>query len=76
MMNPNKLQLNYVFLKITSEVSRKRQTDVTFDVFRNFNRKTEENLTMLYMKSDLIMVFDFLEKNVKTAVKQFDTNAF
>ena len=52
----------------------RRQIDRTKEVIKKFNIRTGEELTQLYLKSDVLFLACVFEKMYKVSINEFDIN--
>ena len=68
------LENKYFFSKLKNKCPDDKEIDRTREIIKNFNIKNGEELTQLYLKSDLILLADVFEKFVKISVEEYGIN--
>ena len=62
------------FSKLENDYLDDEETQRTMDIFKKFNIKNGEELTEIYLKSDVSLLACVLEKFIKVSVNEFDVN--
>ena len=64
------------FSKLKNKCPDDIEIDRTREIIKNFNIKNGEELTELYLKSDVILLADVFEKFIKISVEEYGINPF
>ena len=62
------------FSKLKNKCPDDKEIDRTREVIKKFNFKNREELTQLYLKSDVILLADVFEKFIKISVEEYGIN--
>ena len=62
------------FSKLKNKCPDDREIDRTREIIKKFNIKNGEELTQLYLKSDVILLADAFEKFIKISVEEYGIN--
>ena len=62
------------FSKLKNKCPDDKEIDRTREIIKKFNIKNGEELTQLYLKSDVILLADVFEKFIKISVEEFGIN--
>ena len=62
------------FSKLKNDYPSDSEIERTKEIVELFNNKNGEELTKLYLKSDVILSADFFENFMKVSIEEFDNN--
>ena len=62
------------FSKLKNKCPDDKETDRTREIIKKFNIKNGEELTEIYLKSDVILLADVFEKFIKISVEEYGIN--
>ena len=68
------LKKKYFFSKLKNKCTDDAEIQRTMDIFKRFNVKKGEELTEIYLKSDVLLLTCVFEKFIKVSVYEFDIN--
>ena len=60
--------------KLKNKCPDDEKIERTMDIIEKFNNKNGEELTQIYLKSDVLLLACVLEKFIKVSVNEFDIN--
>ena len=70
----NELKKEHFFSKLKNKCPDNEEIQRTMDIIERFNIKNGEELTEIYLKSDVLLLACVFEKFIKVSVKEFDIN--
>ena len=70
----DKLKKEYFFSKLKNKYPDDEEIQRTMDIIKRFNIKNCEELTEIYLKSDVLLLACVFEKTKKVSVNEFDIN--
>ena len=70
----NNLKKEDFFSKLKNKCPDDEEIERTMDFFKKFNFKNGEELTQIYLKSDVVLLACVFEKFIKASVKEFGIN--
>ena len=70
----NNLQREDFFSKLKNKCPSKRETEKTKQIFSLFNDQNGEELTQLFLKSDVLIIASVFEKLVEVSINENDIN--
>ena len=70
----NDLQKEYFFSKLKNKCPDDEEIQRTMDIIEKFNIKNGEELTEVYLKSDVLLLACVFEKFIKMSIYEFDIN--
>ena len=70
----NNLKKEDFFSKLKNKCPDDEEIQRTMDIIKKFNIKNGEELTQMYLKSDVLLLACVFEKFIKMAVKEYDIN--
>ena len=62
------------FSKLKNDYPTDEEIERTMDIFKKFNNKNREELTQIYLKSDVSLLACVFEKFIKVSVNEFGNN--
>ena len=68
------LKKEHFFSKLKNKCPDDEEIGRTMDIIRRFNIKNGEELTQIYLKSDVLLLACVFEKFIKVSVTEFDIN--
>ena len=68
------LKKEHFFSKLKNKCPDDEEIERTMDIIRRFNIKNGEELTQIYLKSDVLLLACVFEKFIKVSVNEFDIN--
>ena len=68
------LKKEHFFSKLKNKCLDDEEIERTMDIIRRFNIKNGEELTQIYLKSDVLLLACVFEKFIKVSVNEFDIN--
>ena len=68
------LENKHFFSKLKNKCPDDKEIDRTREIIKKVNIKNGEELTQLYLKSDVILLADVFEKFIKTSVEEYGIN--
>ena len=70
----NKLEKKDFFSKLKNKCPDDEEIERTMDIIRGFNIKNGEEITEIYLKSDVLLLACVFEKFIKVSINEFDIN--
>ena len=70
----NNLEKNDFFSKIKNECPNDEETERTNEIIKLFDNKIGEELTKIYLRSDVVLLVDVFEKFVKVSTEEYGIN--
>ena len=70
----NNLKKEHFFSKLKNKCPHDEEIERTMDIIERFNIKNGEELTEIYLKSDVLLLACVFEKFIKISVNQYDIN--
>ena len=70
----NNFKKEHFFSKLKNKCPDDEEIERTMDIIERFNIKTGEDLTEIYLKSDVLLLACVFEKFIKISVNQYDIN--
>ena len=70
----NNLKKEHFFCKLKNKCPDNEEIQRTMDIIERFNIKNGEELTEIYLKSDVLLLACVCEKFIKVSVNEFDIN--
>ena len=70
----NNLKKEDFFSKLKNKCPDDKEIERTMDIIKRFNIKIGEELTEIYLKSDILLLACVFEKFIKVSVNEFDIN--
>ena len=71
----NDLTIEKLFSKLKNKCISDEEIEQTKEIIINFNNKNGEQLTQLYLKSDVLLLTCVFEKFIKVSINEFDINS-